>query len=64
METKREEHKRLQDRTEELREQHEELSVDLMPFNQADHDEHNQNLRKHRNDLAAHKLRDGDEISH
>ena len=39
-ETRQEEHQRLQKRTDELKHDHEDLSLDRTPFNQADHDEH------------------------
>jgi hypothetical protein len=58
--TKQEEHDRLQKRTDQLKAEHEGLSRDRMPFNQADHDRHNKNLRKHKEDLAAHKNRSAD----
>ncbi len=56
-ETKREEHKRLLGRTDELKEDHADLSTDVTPFNKADHDRHNRDLREHKKDLAAHKHR-------
>jgi hypothetical protein len=56
-ETKRDEHERLQKRTDELKEDHAALDRELTPFNQPDHDEHSANLRKHQGDLAAHKRR-------
>ena len=52
-ESKAEEHERLQDRTDEPGQEH-------AAFNQADHDQHNANLRQHEDDLAAHKLRPDD----
>jgi hypothetical protein len=56
-ETKGEEHRRLQERTEELKHEHEGLSLDRAPFNQADHDEHTSELRKHAEDLKKHRER-------
>jgi hypothetical protein len=60
-ETKREEHDRLQKRTEKLKQEHADLSRDRTPFNQADHDRHTDNLHQHKKDLAAHKGRKPDE---
>ena len=51
----RDEHQRLQKRTEELMHEHEGLSLDRTPFNQADHDEHTSELRKHADDLKKHR---------
>jgi len=59
-ETTREEHDRLQERTDELKQDHANLSRDLVPFDKADHDQHTSNLRDHQDDLAAHKLRQKD----
>ena len=59
-ETKRDEHERLQQKTEELKQDHADLSLDVTPFNQADHDEHNDDLRRHQEDLAAHQRREDD----
>jgi chromosome segregation ATPase len=56
-ETVDEEHDRLQRRTGELKREHAALSRGLTPFDQADHDLHNENLRKHRADLGEHKRR-------
>ena len=57
-ETKREEHERLQHRTDELKKEHADLALDRTPFDQADHDQHTKNLRQHQHDLARHKGRD------
>jgi hypothetical protein len=57
-ETKRDEHKRLQDRTDALKKEHAGLSRDRAPFDQADHDEHTEHLRKHKDDLAKHQRRE------
>jgi hypothetical protein len=57
VETKRQEHDRLQRRTDELKQEHADLSRDTTPFNQADHDGHQKNLREHKKHLADHKLR-------
>jgi hypothetical protein len=62
-ETKQQEHERLQERTDELKQEHADLARDRTPFDQADHDAHNESLRKHKDDLAAHKLRPEDDIS-
>jgi hypothetical protein len=56
-ETKGEEHKRLQARTDALKKEHAGLSLDRTPFDQAAHDEHTERLRKHKNDLAKHQRR-------
>ena len=60
-ETKGEEHARLQRRTNHLKQEHAGLARDRIPFSQRDHDRHNENLRKHKEDLAEHKARDDDE---
>lgn len=57
-ETKREEHKRLQDRTDALKKEHADLSRERTPFDQADHDEHTEHLRKHKDDLTKHQHRE------
>jgi hypothetical protein len=59
-ETKRDEHDRLQKRTDDLHDEHADLALDRTPYNQADHDLHNENLRKHLHDLADHKARPED----
>jgi hypothetical protein len=56
-ETKREEHKRLQEVTEELKKEHAALDRHTTPFNRADHNRHTENLRKHKRNLAAHRKR-------
>ena len=56
-ETKREEHERLQRKTDELKQEHADLSLDVTPFDQADHDRHTDNLRAHQEDLTVHKTR-------
>jgi len=58
-ETKADAHTRLQKRTEALTREHAALSKDRAPFNQADHDRHSDNLREHKEQLAAHKKRKG-----
>jgi hypothetical protein len=60
METKREEHERLLKRTAALKEAHADLSLDRKPFNQAEHDAHNEDLAEHREDLEHHQERDDD----
>lgn len=62
-ESKREEDERLQHRTDELKEDHADLSTDVTPFNTADRERHNKDLRKHKNDLAVHKRRREDDSS-
>jgi hypothetical protein len=59
-ETKREEHTRLQRRTDALKQEHEGLSRDRTPFNQADHDQHTDHLRTHKADLVKHQRREND----
>jgi hypothetical protein len=59
-ETKATEHKRLQVRTNELQQEHEALALDVTPFDQADHDQHSENLRRHKADLEKHRARDDD----
>ena len=56
-ETKRDEHQRLQKRTDQLKHEHEDLALDRTPFNQADHDEHTAELRQHSKDLKEHRER-------
>ena len=56
-ETKQEEHARLQKRTDELKQDHGDLGLEKVPFNQADHDQHSADLDDHQRDLAAHKRR-------
>ncbi len=56
-ETKRERHRRLTQRTEELKKEHAALDLDRKPFNQAEHDEHTAKLRQHRSDLIEHRKR-------
>jgi hypothetical protein len=62
-ETKREEHERLKKKTDELKQDHADLSRDRTPFNKTDHDRHTERLRQHRKELADHKTRDEDEHS-
>ena len=56
-ETKRDEHQRLQKRTDELKDDHDGLALNRTPFNKADHDEHTADLRKHSDDLKEHRRR-------
>jgi len=58
--TKRDEHKQLQERTDELKEEHESLGLDKTPFNQADHNQHKARLKHLKDDLARHKQRPDD----
>ena len=57
-ETKRDEHECLQQRTNELKEEHSELALDRTPLNKADHDQHTERLKKHAEDLRRHRLRE------
>jgi hypothetical protein len=59
-ETKREEHKRLQKRTDKLRKEHEELGVDRKPFDKEEHDRHRNDLQKHHDALSEHRERKPD----
>jgi hypothetical protein len=59
-ESKQAEHKHLQERTDQLKEEHAGLGLDRTPFNQADHDEHKARLEKLKKDLARHKQRPDD----
>ena len=54
-ETDREAHDRLKKRTAELAGEHQDLSLDRVPFDQADHDQHSADLRKHAADLKHHR---------
>ena len=56
-ETERNEHARLQRRTDELKQEHAGLSLDVHPFDQAEHDAHNVHLREHKADLRRHQAR-------
>jgi len=56
-ETKRQEHLRLQRRTDELQREHAALSRRRAPFNQADHDKHSAALAEHKVILGVHKAR-------
>jgi hypothetical protein len=60
-ETKRAEHRRLQNRTDALKREHLGLSRERTPFNQRDHDRHAEHLHKHKTDLAKHQRRNNDE---
>jgi hypothetical protein len=60
-ETRREEHDRLQHRTDELKREHADLALDVTPFDQAEHDAHNANLKRHKVDLHQHRKRKADE---
>jgi hypothetical protein len=59
-ETKQDEHRRLQKRTDQLKAQHADLSRKRTPFDKANHDRHAENLHKHKQELAAHKAREED----
>ena len=59
-ETKQDEHRRLQKRTDQLKAQHADLSRNRTPFNKANHARHAENLQKHKEELAAHKAREED----
>jgi hypothetical protein len=60
-ETKRQEHSRLQKRTDELRQEHADLALDRKPFDQDEHDEHKAHLKKHKEDLTVHRGRGNEE---
>ena len=59
-ETKREEHEHLQERTDELKEEHAGLALDKTPYNQANHDQHKARLKALKDDLVRHKNRPND----
>jgi hypothetical protein len=52
--TRGDEHRRLLARTEELRKATADLSIDVTPFDQVEHDKLNDALKQHQADLAAH----------
>jgi hypothetical protein len=56
-ETRKEEHDRLQHRTDELKEEHGDLALDRRPFDQGEHDAHNADLAEHKRNLAAHRVK-------
>ncbi len=56
-ENKRQEHSRLQKKTEKLKEEHAGLGRDRKPFDQGEHDDHTAKLKEHKNDLARHRAR-------
>lgn len=60
-ETKRQEHSRLQKKTDQLKEEHAGLGLDRKPFDQAEHDDHTAKLKAHKADLARHRKRQSDE---
>ena len=57
-ESRRDEHDRLQKRTDELKEEHAALDRDRVPFDQGDHDRHGEDLREHGEDLRRHRRRE------
>jgi len=59
-ESKRDEHKHLQERTDELKEEHASLGLDKTPYNQTDHDQHKARLKDLKDDLARHRRRPND----
>ena len=61
--TKSQEHRRLQERTGQLGIEHDSLSLDDHPFDQAEHDQHSTDLAHHKDDLAAHRRRCADQPS-
>jgi hypothetical protein len=63
LETRRKEHARLQNRTDQLRRDTRALRLDRTPFNGADHRQHLHNLAEHRADLQAYKRRGPDPSS-
>jgi hypothetical protein len=56
-ESKRNEHTRLQHRTDDLEKEHEALNRDRKPFDKKEHDEHAEDLAKHKSALADHRRR-------
>jgi cytochrome c556 len=56
-ESKRQEHSRLQKRTEKLQEEHAGLGRDRKPFDQGEHDDHTAKLKEHKDALARHRTR-------
>ena len=59
-ESKRQEHKRLQERTDQLSQEHSDLGLDRKPFDQDEHDVHKADLKKHKDDLTTHRKRGKD----
>ena len=57
-ESKRDEHRRLQKRTDELKKDHAALARSRKPFNKVEHDAHTANLAHHKADLKHHRTRD------
>jgi len=60
-ETKLGEQRRLQRRTDELKEKHDEMRLDRKPFDKTEHQEHKAALKEHKVDLARHRARPSDE---
>ena len=60
-ETKQEEHARLQNRTDELRREHEGLRRGVRRFDSAEHEKHIAKLREHKANLAHFRARLADE---
>ena len=56
-ENKRQEHSRLQKKTDELKEEHAGLGLDRKRFDQTEHDDHTAALKEHKEDLARHRAR-------
>jgi hypothetical protein len=56
-ESKRQEHRRLQKRTDVLKEEHAALGRDRKPFDKGEHDAHQADLKTHQKDLARHRKR-------
>jgi|1185.fasta_scaffold1092732_1 hypothetical protein len=52
--TRVDEHRRLLERTQQLRQATDDLSIEVTPYDQAQHDELNAALKRHQADLAAH----------
>jgi hypothetical protein len=59
-ENKRQEHSRLQKKTDKLKEEHAGLGLDRKPFDQAEHDDHTAKLKEHKDNLARHRARQSD----
>ena len=56
-ESKRDEHARLQRRTHDLEQEHDDLGLDRKRFDKAEHDQHTRDLQKHKVDLEQHRRR-------
>ena len=59
-ESKRDEHERLQQRTNELTGEHDALALHRKRFSKAEHDDHSADLVRHKDDLDRHRKRPPD----